>query len=415
MRRSGWLALHRLAIITFGTGELAVRLVALGFGLGTLVVAVWAGRRWLRPPAAGLFVLLCAIGPWLSHFPLEAKHYSADTFWALLLPMLAVWVVEASQPRELIQRSRVWWSCAAVAHWFSNGGLLVAPAGAVVLLVGTWQHLRWRALVEVTAGGLVLVASFALHFMLSIRHTLANDYLQAFWSSGMLPSGLGIVGSLEWFAGQVRPLASDPIGTEKWTLFWATALIGCLGAPSRFPSDRDVGFRVGSSTQQHPHGAARRAAGVVDGAGAVFAVASALHRSLDLARRGSRGRHARHIGVAISMTALVALTAVDLIDRGWAGVQFRRFVLSNRGLDDRIAVGWLLSQHRPGDAIVTTQFGLPSLWWYHDIDIRDRSGAGGRLRDGSPIFEASQLASHAMHYTTARLRRYRGIVASWCI
>ena len=361
----GWLALQRLAIITFGTGELALRLVALAFGLGTLVVAVWAGRRWLRPPAAGLFVLLCAIGPWLAHFPPEAKHYSADTFWALLLPMLAMWVVESPHFREQIQRSRVWWCCAAVAHWFSNGGLLVAPAGAVVLLVGTWQHRRWRGLVEVTAGGLVLLASFAVHFMLSIRHTLANEYLQEFWSSGMLPSGLGVVGSLKWFAGQAGYLASNPIGTEKWALFWVTALIGCLAAPSRFPLILILvaasavllsGIRMVPLIE-------RQALWIVPAL--YFAVASALHGSLDLARRGYRGRRAIHIGVAISMAALGALTAVDLIDRGWEGVQYRRNnVLSNRDLDDRTAVGWLLSQHRPGDAIVTTQFSLPSLWWY---------------------------------------------------
>jgi hypothetical protein len=407
----GWLALQRLAIISFGTGELAVRLVPLVFGLGTLVVAVWAGRRWLRPPAAGLFVLLCAIGPWLAHFPVEAKHYSADTFWALLLPILALWVVESSHPGEQIRRSRVWWFCAAIAHWFSNGGLLVAPAGAVVLLVGIWQHLRWRALVAVTTGGFILLASFAAHFMLSIRHTLANDYLQAFWSSGMLPSGLGVVGSLEWFAAQLGPLASNPIGTEKWTLFWVTALIGCVAAPSRFPLILTLVAASAvllSSIRLVPL-VERQALWTVPLL--YFAVASTFDRCLDLARRGYRGRRAILMGVAISMAALAALTAADLIDRGWAGVQYRRFVLSNHALDDRAAVDWLLSQHRAGDAIVTTQFGLPSIWWYGDIDIRDRSGAAAQLRDGSPIFEASELASHqCTHGSPSALEEHRRVV-----
>jgi hypothetical protein len=143
-----------------------------------------------------------------------------------------------------------------------------------------------------------------------------------------------------------------------------------------------------------------------------FGVASALHRSLDLARRGYGRRRTVHVGVAIAMAALAALTAVDLVDRGWAGVQYRRFVLSNRGLDDRTAIGWLLSQHRPGDAIVTTQFGLPSIWWYGNIDIRDRSGAAGRLHDGSPIFEASQLAPHQCTHdsSTSALQGHRRVV-----
>jgi hypothetical protein len=390
----GWLALQRLAIVTFGTGELALRLVALTFGLGALVVAVWASRRWLQPAAGGLFVLLCAIGPWLAHYPLEAKHYSADVFWALLLPMLAVWVLESPEPRAQIQRSRVWWICAVVGQWTSIGGLLVVPASAIGLLLGMWQRQRWRGLVEVTTGGLVLLASFAVHFMLSIRHTLANEYLQEFWSIGMLPSGLGVGGSLEWFARQLGPLAGNPIGTEKWLLFWVTAAAGCIAAPSRFPlilTSVAASAVLLSAIRLVPI-VDRQALWIVPAL--YFGVAGALHRSIDLLRRGYRMRRALPIGAAIAMAALTALTSIDLIDRGWAGVQFRRFVLSNRGLDDRSAVAWLLSQQRPGDAIVTTQFGLPSIWWYGDIDIRDRAGAAGKLRDGSPIFEASQLEPH---------------------
>lgn len=408
----GWLALQRLAILTFGTGELALRLVALTFGLGTLVVAVWASRRWLQPAAGGLFVLLCAIGPWLAHYPLEAKHYSADVFWALLLPMLAVWVVESPEPRAQIQRSRVWWFCAVVGHWSSIGGLLVVPASAIVLLLGMWQRQRWRGVVEVTTGGLVLLASFAVHFMLSIRHTLANEYLQEFWSIGMLPSGLGVGGSLEWFAGQLGPLAGNPIGTEKWLLFWVTAAAGCVAAPSRFPLIliAIAASAVLLSGMRMVPMVDRQALWIVPAL--YFAVASALHRSIELLRRGYRMRHALHFGVAIAMAALSALTAIDLIDRGWAGVQFRRFVVSNRGLDDRTAVAWLLSQHRPGDAIVTTQFGLPSIWWYGDIDIRDRSGAAGRLGDGTPIFEASHLEPHQCTHDrgTSALDGYRRVV-----
>ena len=35
--------------------------------------------------------MLCSIGEWLVFFTLELKHYSADAFWALLLPALGAW------------------------------------------------------------------------------------------------------------------------------------------------------------------------------------------------------------------------------------------------------------------------------------------------------------------------------------
>ncbi len=80
---------------TLGTGELAARLVPLLFGIATLAVALWIGRRWMGPAGATALMLLCSISPWFSHYPFEVKHYTSDVFWALLLPALAVWAVEA--------------------------------------------------------------------------------------------------------------------------------------------------------------------------------------------------------------------------------------------------------------------------------------------------------------------------------
>ncbi len=63
---------------------------------------------------------------------------------------------------------------------------------------------------------------------------------------------------------------------------------------------------------------------------------------------------------------------------------------SNYGLDDRRSIRFLLANHRPGDAILTTHFGLVALWWYGKLSVStaDRTG---RLPDGSPIFEIGYL------------------------
>jgi hypothetical protein len=79
----GWLAMERLALLTLGTGERAVRLLTVIFGTATLLTGAWIGRRWMSPFGATVLVLLCAIGEWLVFFTLELKHYSADTFFAL--------------------------------------------------------------------------------------------------------------------------------------------------------------------------------------------------------------------------------------------------------------------------------------------------------------------------------------------
>jgi hypothetical protein len=90
----GWLALQRALIVQFGPTERTLRAAPVLFGMATLALAWWAGRRWMRPFGAAVFVLLCSFGQQISFFPLESKPYSADVFWALLLSVLAVWAME---------------------------------------------------------------------------------------------------------------------------------------------------------------------------------------------------------------------------------------------------------------------------------------------------------------------------------
>ena len=85
----GWLVIQRACLLALGTSELALRLVPLLFGLATLAAAAWVGQRWLHRWAGALLVALCGISEWMSHYVFELKHYSADAFWALLLPALA--------------------------------------------------------------------------------------------------------------------------------------------------------------------------------------------------------------------------------------------------------------------------------------------------------------------------------------
>jgi hypothetical protein len=86
--------------------------------------------------------------------------------------------------------------------------------------------------------------------------------------------------------------------------------------------------------------------------------------------------------VLAGITALAV--AGDVVWRG--AVALARKPLSNYGLDDRSSIRLLLAAHRPGDAIVTTHFGLVALWWYGGLDISDIERSG-HLPDGSPVFE----------------------------
>jgi hypothetical protein len=162
----GWLAAQRLVLLVIGPSELALRAIPALFGVATVFAAFFIGRRWMTTTGCAIFVLLCSLGQWMSFHALELKPYSADTFFGLVLPALAV--AAAATSTDARRRSLAMWAiAAAIGHWFSLGALLVLPACFVVLAVSERRDRDGIRRLAVAFG--VVTASFALHYLLAIR------------------------------------------------------------------------------------------------------------------------------------------------------------------------------------------------------------------------------------------------------
>src|SRR5262245_17220265 len=228
----GWLVLERAVIRVLGASEMALRLQPVLFGVATVAVAAWLGHRWLTTSAAVILVILCSTGEWLSHFPFEVKHYTADACWALLLPALAVWATEATDERGL-RRAAVWWTAAATGQWFANGAVLVTPACALFLVFVNWMNRGWRVAGMTALLGIIWIASIGVHYGVAAQYTLHSDYLHTYWAFQMLPPGSGILGGARWVIGQLRPLARNPIGTGLPLIFAVSVASGFIFASRR--------------------------------------------------------------------------------------------------------------------------------------------------------------------------------------
>jgi hypothetical protein len=416
----GWLALERLALLTLGTGERAVRLLTVLFGIGTLFTGVWIGRRWMSPAGATVLVLLCALGEWIVFFTLELKHYSSDTFWALFLPALAVWALE-DQPRSLKnpttvasglsrkpqdveaaesvekflgpvpRRIAVWWIVAAIGQWFGNGALFVTPACAIVLCVERWRRAGLRAASWTALAGTPWLVSFALNYALVLRHALANTYLKNYWAFAFPQLSDGAGATVQSFISQFGELALKPGGSSLSAAFWLAVAIGIVFALARH---RPLGLMVAAV----PFSAValavfhvvpifeRLALWVVP---AIYlAIGLCADAALWLAGRARPMGRAAGLLLGLVSGATAGLVAVNIAQRGAGALETRP--RSNYGLDDRSSVRWLLAAHRPGDVILTTHYGLAAFWWYGGLDISDADG-GGRLPDGSQIFEIGHM------------------------
>jgi len=397
----GWLALERVALQTFGTSEQAARALPVLFGIGTLAVAVWVGRRWMTPVGAVILAALCSIAPWMVFFTLELKHYSADTCWALLLPALAAWAAEADSRDRVIRRTAVWWMAAAVGSWLSNGATFVAPACAALLVGRTWQQHGVREAARGAAPGIVWLISFAAHYTLALRYALGNDYLRNYWSFAFPPVSDGVVETLRWVQHWFQSFSVKPVGTARWVMFWGSTIAGFVYATARYGltgvafaavpvSALALGvFRIVPPFERLGLWSVPALyVGLAMCADAAFWLAfQSRRRSTLLSRAG-----------AIIVAFVVGIVSLDIVGNGKNELAARS-ADNNYGLNDRKAVRRVQGLRQSGDPVLTTHFGLPGLWWYSGMDI---SGSHrGAYLDDSPIFEIS----HETH--RKRCARYK--------
>lgn len=386
----GWLFLQRAVLLTLGTSELALRLVPVLFGIATVATAVWVGHRWMRPIAAGVFVLLCSVAQWISFYYLELKQYSADTFFGLLLPALALWALEPEEDgRTRTRRIVMWWLAAAVGQWFSNGALLVVPACVVVMSVVLLHRNGWRAASQFVVLGVSWLISFGLNYALALRHNLTNRYLQEYWAFAMAPASEDALGRLQWLAAQMGPFASKPGGTELWMLFWLVVAGGILlTARSRpafavlFAAVPLSAFALAGLRIVPLH--ERLSLWVVPALYVAVALFVDGAERLWLAARKRRAWI--RSGVSLVLGVMAFLLCVDILNRGKDDLLISRPRQTNHAVDDRSAVRWLMARRQPGDVLMAPHLSIPALWWYGGVPISD-PGAGTRQPDGTPVIK----------------------------
>jgi hypothetical protein len=395
----GWLVLERLALLALGANEPAVRTLTVLFGIGTLATAWWIGRRWMTPIGAALLVALCGTGEWLVFFTLELKHYSADAVGALLIPALAARALDARELQAFGRRVAQWWAAAAAALWFSNGALFVTPACAIVLLgaaIARRDHAKPGAQF---LGGIGWLGSFGLAYVFVLRHALANAYLKTYWAFAFPPTGDGIGATAQWITAQAAPLAVKPIGTGLPVVFWLAYMAGIMAGLARRSNLAIVCATVPGSAIAlavlHVVPTFERLAiwSVPCFYVGLALCADAAARWAGLApTAGSSGRRRLWVPQAVlastlGITALVV--SYDIVRRGVFAIEHRP--RSNYGLDDRSSVNWLVDARRPGDAVLSTHYGLAAIWWYGKVDISS-ADRGGRLADGTPLYEIHHVA-----------------------
>jgi hypothetical protein len=391
----GWLALQRAILVQFGTGERSLRALPVLFGIATVLLAAWAGRRWMGPMGATIFVLLCSFGKFISHYPLEVKQYSADAFCGLLVPVLTWWALEPKpEPKNAEQAPRparlcLWWLAVIVVPWISIAALLVAPGCALILCAVAWQRGGWRKAAGTAAPGLLVIACFALQYQLSLRASLQSEALRGYWWWGYPPASAGFGETLRWLAERLKPLADNPGGSRLWVTFWVTAAAGMLLA---WRENRRFGLTllvapVSAFVLAAFHVvplAERLSLWMLPSLYAAIAIAS--NRAIELVWRLRAQKQWMPAAAAGALAVATIWVSVDIVMLGVYELSIQP--TSNHGLDDRSAMRSLMAMHQPGDAFVSNHMTLPAVWWYGGVNVA-APNLGRFERGGIPVLEAA--------------------------
>ncbi|WP_033340599.1 glycosyltransferase family protein [Catenuloplanes japonicus] len=388
----GWLWAQRAVFLTLGDDGRALRLIPLLFGVGTLVLAYWAGRRLLGPAGTLVLVTLLAVNGSLMRYSTEIKQYSADAFTVLLLLTLALLGAH---------RAWLWWLAAAVSGLFSTAAIMVTPGLALVLVIVSIRSAGWLGAIRQHAAGVaVFAAALIAHYVLALKYALGDDTLAALNARLGFPPP-GVRGTVTWLIERPATLAGDPIGVrvELAAVIWLLALIGIVAAawwprgtsPASAPAalaSASAPASAGASLSTVPGWTAgpRWVRGLLLAAPIATAFAAAVAHAVPLYGRfaiqllpplfvaaaiaadlivftllTAARRPARLIPASVGAVGIAALAAFGIAPAAAAAAGPAPYT---NGFDDRAAVQAIVAAHRPGDLVLANPSAWPAVKWY---------------------------------------------------
>lgn len=239
----GFLMLSKLSTQILGSGERALRLVALLSGIGSLFLLYALAKHYIRPYAVALALLMLATSTSVVRLTTFVKQYSSDMFFALLILLMQTYVMRSRLAyRWLIPYTLL----GAATIWFSHPSVFVLAAMGGVM--GTHYLLRreWAQVIKVAVMCSAWLVSFAASYKLTTVGNLAtNDGLRsAFeYKSTFVPFPPYTLADIQWYATTLLGLLDVPVGLPLTGL---AAFLLLLGGGALFVKDRYKFFILAS-------------------------------------------------------------------------------------------------------------------------------------------------------------------------
>ena len=206
----GFLWLEKLAVNHFGTSEMALRLVPLICGIGSVLLFAVVARKLLPPSAVAIAVGLFSVSEPLIYYSSEVKQYSSDVAFALILYLAAMPLFEVS---SRIAGALIIAVVGGIAIWFSNPtAFILAGLGLSAFWISARKRDQ-RALLALLIPAAVWSSSFLVYYIFFLRDvvTVHRD-LFFFWKGAFAPFPPFSSGDMLWYASTFVNILSYPMG-----------------------------------------------------------------------------------------------------------------------------------------------------------------------------------------------------------
>jgi uncharacterized membrane protein len=226
----GFLLMQWLSVKVLGNSEYALRLLPLVAGIATLFLFYVIARRTVGKTAALIGLALAAVSHYLIYYSAEAKQYSTDAAFALVVIGLGLYL--GRQPVRARQALFAGF-CGAGVIWFSHpAALMLAGVGVCIGLVCIGRR-EWRGLMWLALAVAIWLLSFSAAYLVSLGALSADRTLLAYWQFGFAPI---VPLNLNWYLTSFLKMFDDPGGMPQTGLAALAFIVGliALGRQSRF-------------------------------------------------------------------------------------------------------------------------------------------------------------------------------------
>ncbi|WP_162055637.1 glycosyltransferase family 39 protein [Pontibacter pamirensis] len=206
----GFLWLSKLAVLAFGKGEMALRLVPLVCGTALLFVFLPVARHFLRPLGVVVAVGIVALAPPLVYHAVEAKQYATE----VLATAVILWLY-IRYDKQLSSRSLVLWGVwGSLILWFSYSSIFVLAGMAFGICLSYAAKREWSPLIRSLIPFSMWMLSFVVNYYLFTYKHAHSEWLVYFFQhmKGFMPLPPESVTDLKWFARAIGFLQHYPLG-----------------------------------------------------------------------------------------------------------------------------------------------------------------------------------------------------------